>query len=176
VPASLGASACPVDLDISFGEAIYPEPERVAIPALLVEKAFYPVLRIYPVETIIAEKYQTIVRLGMSNTRLKDHHDLFEITRSGIVAGGSLQKAIRGTFERRGTPIAAEVPTGLSERFRADKTKQRDWRATLSQHNMPKGTTLDEACESIIGMIMPVVSAITADEEFGMVWDRGEWG
>jgi predicted nucleotidyltransferase component of viral defense system len=126
IPARLGASACHVDLDISFGESVYPDARRVTLPALIVGDALLPSLRIYPIETIIAEKYQTIVRLGMSNTRLKDHHDLYEISSSSIVAGGSLKMAIQATFERRGTPITAELPLGLSEQFYTDKGKQRD--------------------------------------------------
>ena len=150
IPAQLGTSACHVDLDISLGEALHPEPKRVSIPALLVDKSLYPTLRIYSIETIIAEKYQTIVRLGMSNTRLKDHHDLYEISQSSSVAGGSLRKAIQATFERRGTRIEAEIPIGLSENYYADKTKQRDWKATLRQHNMPRGTDLKEACVNTV--------------------------
>jgi len=175
IPARLGVSACHVYLDISFGEAVTPDPLKVKIPALLVDKTRYPVLKIYPIETIIAEKYQTIVRLGMSNTRLKDHHDLYEISRSERVAGASLQKAIRATFERRGTPVTSEVPTGLSKAFCTDKTKLRDWKATLTQHNVPKSTTLETACESVIGMIMPVLTALIDNEEFAMVWDKCEW-
>ena len=89
IPARLSTSICNVDVNISFGDAIYPDAPKVSIPSLLVGKAQYPVLRIYPVETIIAEKYQTIVRLGMSNTRLKDHHDLYELLLSNSIAGKS---------------------------------------------------------------------------------------
>ena len=175
IPARLGTSACPVNLDISFGEAVHPDAKRVAIPALLVDKAFFPVLRMYPIETIIAEKYQTIVRLGMGNTRLKDHHDLYEISLSNSVTGTSLQNAIRATFERRGTRLEAVVPVGLSARFYADKAKQQGWKATLAQHNMPKGTSLEAVCGAIMSMIEPVLSATISGEEFTMVWDQGEW-
>jgi hypothetical protein len=175
IPARLGVSASHVYLDISFGEAVTPEPLKVKIPAILVDKARYPILKIYPIETIIAEKYQTIVRLGMSNTRLKDHHDLYEISRSEKVFGASLQKAIKATFERRGTVVQSVIPAGLSQQFRTDKSKLRDWKATLTQHNMPKSTTLDAACESIICMIVPVLTTIVNNDEFAMVWDKSEW-
>ncbi len=175
VPARLGASPCHVLLDISFGEAVYPEAKRVAIPALLLNKSFYPVLRVYPIETIIAEKYQTIVRLGMGNTRLKDHHDLYEIGESKSVAGGALQKAIQATFTRRGTPVEAAVPLGLSESFYADKGNKRNWKITLADHDMPRNADLQRVCASIFGMIGPVLAATVNGEEFNLVWRDGEW-
>ncbi len=175
IPARLGTSACPVNLDISFGEAVHPDAKRVAIPALLVDTALFPVLRMYPIETIVAEKYQTIVRLGMGNTRLKDHHDLYEIGLFNSVLGASLQKAFQATFERRGTPIEATVPVGLSEQFYKDKAKQQGFRATLAQHNMPKGTSLEAACRAITSMIAPVLSATVNGEEFILVWDQEKW-
>ena len=175
IPARLGTSPCPVSLDISFGEAIHPDAKRVTIPALLVEKARFPVLQMYPIETIIAEKYQTIVRLGMSNTRLKDHHDLYVISQSNFVTGASLQKAFQATFERRGTRIESVVPIGLSEAFYADKAKKQGWKATLVQHNMPRGTSLEAACGAIRGMLAPLLSATVNGEEFTLVWDHGEW-
>ena len=176
IPARLGTSPCPVHLDLSFGEAVHPDAKRVAIPALLVGKSLFPVLRMYPIETIIAEKYQTIVRLGMGNTRLKDHHDLYEISQESLVTGKSLQKAVQATFERRGTLLKAEPPIGLSEACHANKAKQQAWKVTLAQHNMmPRGTSLKEACEAIAALMTPVLSATVNKVEFDLVWDQGEW-
>jgi hypothetical protein len=175
VPARLGTNPCPVNLDISFGEAVYPDATRVTIPALLVNKSLYPVLWMYPIETIIAEKYQTIVRLGMGNTRLKDHHDLYEISLSNSVTGASLQKAVLATFERRATPIEAHTPMGLSKTFYADIDKRKGWKATLALHNMPKGVDLKVACEAISSMIGPLLAAIVNGEKFDLVWREGEW-
>jgi hypothetical protein len=131
-------------------------------------------LKVYPIETIIAEKYQTIVRLGMSSTRLKDHLDLYVISKAMSVNGVLVMKAVQGTFARRGTAISL-APDGLSEAFYNDKAKQKEWKSVLTAYNVPKGTGLDEACDMISLFVVPVVSAMVNDHEFAMVWKNGKW-
>ena len=60
-----------VQIDVGYGDAVTPEPQRVRFPVMLADMAA-PVLRAYPAYTVVAEKYQALVSLGMSNTRLKD--------------------------------------------------------------------------------------------------------
>ena len=72
----LDSARCPVQIDIGYGDAVTPAAELVQFPALL-EDVAPPSLRAYPVYTVIAEKYEAIVSLGMANTRLKDYFDLW---------------------------------------------------------------------------------------------------
>src|SRR5712692_2653935 len=85
IPAGLGGSNCNVHLDICFGDAITPTPPLVEYPSLL--NLPKPRIKVYPLETLIAEKFQAIVRLGMSNTRLKDYDDLANIADSCELQG-----------------------------------------------------------------------------------------
>ena len=70
----LEASRLPVQIDIGFGDAITPDPVETAFPTLLDNPA--PVLLTYPRETVVAEKFEALVKLGIANTRMKDFHDL----------------------------------------------------------------------------------------------------
>lgn len=69
-----------VQVDIGFGDAVTPLPERKPFPTLLGGVA--PVLRVYPLETAFAEKLQALVELGVRNSRLKDYHDMLAILES----------------------------------------------------------------------------------------------
>jgi len=64
-----------VVIDIAFGDAIEPGVQETDLPVLLDFPA--PKLRSYPRETVIAEKFQAMVALGLANTRLKDFYDVW---------------------------------------------------------------------------------------------------
>ena len=71
----LADARIPVQADIGFGDVVTPEPEQIEYPTLLEYPA--PSLRAYPRETVVAEKYQALVNLGIANSRMKDFYDLW---------------------------------------------------------------------------------------------------
>jgi len=131
----LDGARCAVQIDVGYGDAITPEPERVSFPVLLEDMAA-PVMRVYPAYTVVAEKYQAMVSLGMVNTRLKDYFDLWVLAKHVPLDTGILQEAITATFTRRGTPMPQELPLGLSDEFTQDGTKTQQWKAFLSKNKL----------------------------------------
>jgi predicted nucleotidyltransferase component of viral defense system len=129
VPGMLGNIRLPVQIDVGFGDAITPAALEAEYPTLLDQPA--PVLRVYPVETVIAEKFEAIVRLALANTRLKDFYDLWRVAQTRSVDGATLVAALIATFRRRGTPVPRSLPTGLSPEFSEDAAKQRQWTGFL---------------------------------------------
>ncbi len=70
------------DLDIGVGDTITPQARSVDIPLLFnEEKGVHDVIQLqtYPLETILAEKVETILDLGVKNTRMKDFYDVYLI-------------------------------------------------------------------------------------------------
>ena len=118
----------PVQIDIGFGDAITPEPVWTSYPTLLENPS--PILLAYPRETVLAEKFEAMVKLGIANTRMKDFHDLNTLASLFPFSSPSLSEAIRRTFERRKTPLPQEaLPTALTAEFYNDPTKQKQWEA-----------------------------------------------
>jgi predicted nucleotidyltransferase component of viral defense system len=109
--ARLGRADCLVQWDVGFGDAVTPAPEEALLPCLL-EELPSPSLRIYPRETVFAEKLEAIVVLGMANSRMKDYFDLFNLVREARMDTMGLRQAIAATFQRRGTPLPGAMPTG----------------------------------------------------------------
>ena len=138
----LDGARCAVQIDVGYGDAITPEPERVSFPVLLEDMAA-PVMRAYPAYTVVAEKYQAMVSLGMVNTRLKDYFDLWVLAKHVPFDANILQEAITATFSRRGTPMPQELPLGLSDAFTQDGTKIQQWRAFLNKNKL-QAPPLDE--------------------------------
>jgi Nucleotidyl transferase AbiEii toxin, Type IV TA system len=90
-------------VDIGFADKVIPGPIRVAYPTLLDMPA--PSLRGYTYETMIAEKLQAIVALGLINTRIKDFFDIQQLARRVEFSGHPLLQAINATFQQRRTAI-----------------------------------------------------------------------
>lgn len=130
VRGTLGTARCRVRLDVGFGDAVTPGSEEVLFPALL-DGLPAPRLSIYPRATVAAEKLEAMVHLGMANTRMKDYYDLRALAQEGRLDAPLLAKAIAATFRRRGTPLPAETPLGLSDEFAADPARQKQWTAFL---------------------------------------------
>ena len=82
-----------LQIDVGFGDAITPEPQTVEFPILLSDLTA-PTLRVYPVYTVIAEKYHTMTTLSLANSRLKDFFDIATIARRTDLDGATLVRAI----------------------------------------------------------------------------------
>lgn len=143
----LDGARCPVQVDVGFGDAVTPGPEAIDYPVLLPGMPA-PRLRAYPRYTVIAEKLEALVSLGIANSRMKDYFDLWILSRYTDFDGELLCRAIHATFERRRTPLPDAVPFGLSDEFAQDRQKQTQWQAFLKKNALAE-LTLDEV---VIGL------------------------
>jgi predicted nucleotidyltransferase component of viral defense system len=96
----LANARCPVQVDLGFGDAVTPGPETVDYPSLLKDLPS-PRLKAYPRETVVSEKLQALVVLGIANSRMKDYFDLWVLSWHSTFDGATLTGAIDATFARR---------------------------------------------------------------------------
>jgi hypothetical protein len=122
--ARIGSARSALQIDVGFGDAVTPGPQIVAYPTLLGDFPV-PVLRVYLIYTVIAEKYQAMVMLGQANSRMKDFFDLAVTARRTELNDTKLAEAIAATFARRQTVLPTERPIALTTEFSADISKQR---------------------------------------------------
>ena len=123
--ADIGDARIAVNVDVGFGDATEPPAEWLDYPVLLDMPV--PRLRGYARETVVAEKFQAMVDLGMANSRMKDYYDLWIISKAFEIDRSRLAGAISATFARRGTAIPDAVPDGLSRAFAEDAVKRHQW-------------------------------------------------
>lgn len=71
----LSTARCNVQLDVGFGDAVTPAAQQMDYPTLLADVPT-PHLRVYPRETVLAEKLEAMIVLGMRNSRMKDYFDM----------------------------------------------------------------------------------------------------
>ena len=126
---------CPVQIDIGFGDAVTPAPELATYPVMFDDMPA-PSLRVYPRYTVVAEKLEAIVTLGMANTRMKDYFDLWVILRDTPLDQEILLQAVVATLTNRSTKMPNGVPVGLSEQFWTDNQKIIQWNAFVNRNNL----------------------------------------
>lgn len=149
----VASARCSLQIDIAFGDAVTPAPQRLRYPSLLPEFPA-PVLRVYPVYSVVAEKYQAMVMLGLANSRLKDFFDLTVIARRTVLEGATMASAIAATFARRQTPLPAERPVALTRVFSEDAGKMRQWQAFLNK-NRVEGAALGDTIALLDDLLWP---------------------
>lgn len=144
--AYLDKTRIPITVDIGFGDAMTERDYTIDFPSLLDMPAAN--VRAYPPATVVAEKFQAIVALGLANSRMKDYYDLWAIHSARLVRPEELDTALRATFERRGTAIPRGVPAGLSNEFANDDQKTQQWAAYVGSIDR-EGLSLDAVVAAI---------------------------
>lgn len=126
-----------LQLDISFGNAITPGPEVLTFPQIVVPEGVP--LKVYPLTTVVAEKFAAMVEIGETTTRMKDFYDLHAIFTQEVFELQALREALERSFQQRGTPTH-EVSTVLGDDFQNSEVLARVWRQYLnkSQLQAPK--------------------------------------
>ncbi|MBX3180302.1 MAG: nucleotidyl transferase AbiEii/AbiGii toxin family protein [Candidatus Hydrogenedentes bacterium] len=173
--AHLQNARIPLQIDIGFGDAITPEPQQAEYTALL-SSLPAPYIRVYPRETVIAEKLQAMVSLDVLNTRMKDFYDLCVLAREFDFDGPTLCQAIHATFERRKTDLPKEIPACLWETF-PKRTDKRDlWAAFLQRAGLPDNRENDFVAvhrELIEFLSLPLFAAAHPGD-FNKMWTAGK--
>ena len=98
-------------IDITTGDSIYPDVSRRKITRCF-DKDALDVFS-YPLETVLAEKIETIITRGILNTRPRDFYDVYILTKTQEYNAETLRKAIFATSEHRGTKAIMEAETNI---------------------------------------------------------------
>ncbi|HNA63060.1 MAG TPA: nucleotidyl transferase AbiEii/AbiGii toxin family protein, partial [Rhabdochlamydiaceae bacterium] len=130
--AKLFTTITPVQIDIGFNDIIIPKPQLIQYPTLLDMPK--PTLMGYTLETVVAEKLESVAKLALANTRMKDFYDLWTILKSYEVKRDQLHLTIQKVFSHRKTPL--KHPIAFTAEFYDNKETQQRWNNFLS--NMGK--------------------------------------
>ena len=157
VAGKLGNARLSLRIDVGFGDAITPAAFDASYPTLLGMPA--PKIRVYPKETVIAEKFEAMVTRAMTNTRMKDYYDIWTLARRHVIDPIVLATAIRATFERRQIALPRETPVGLTAEYSRDPAHQSQWRAfvTRNLHELELQDEFERVVKDIAGYLMPIV-------------------
>jgi predicted nucleotidyltransferase component of viral defense system len=168
----LGNARIDIQIDIGFGDSIVPEPIEIDYPTLLDMPS--PHIRAYPVETVVAEKLETIVSKGILNSRMKDFYDLRALALGFQFDGNILSQAIKATFIRRGTGIPSDSPVAFTKEYFANPDKKTQWQAFLRTSKLENEKLgLSEVVDDIQRFLLPLLIASAKDKPFTEYWSVG---
>lgn len=174
VPASLDGARVTMQIDVGFGDKVEPAPAELAFPTLLPLDA--PVVRAYPPEAVIAEKFQAMVVLGIANSRMKDFFDIWTFASTQRFDLSRLANSIRSTFERRRTPLPEVPPIALTDEFLSDRAKQTQWNAFSRKLGLRYTPSLDVVGPLLVRFLMPAVEQARQQNPDAMIWEPpGPW-
>jgi hypothetical protein len=171
IRAVLGKALIPLQVDVGFGDCITPEPRMLSFGPLLDLPA--PVMRTYPPETVIAEKLEAMLVLGLSNSRMKDYFDIWTLCRTMQFDGMVLTNAISETIRRRRTGLSEDIPIGLAESFGADAMKQAQWAGFLRKIDVEGTPGLSQIVMQLHDFLMPLIEAIRSGRGAPNRWPAG---
>ncbi|MFH0783186.1 MAG: nucleotidyl transferase AbiEii/AbiGii toxin family protein [Pseudomonadota bacterium] len=169
---SLDSARVSMQIDIGFGDIVYPGPVESDLPTMLGSPV--PRLLCYSRESAIAEKFEAMAKLGALNSRMKDFYDIWLLSRQFDFDGAKLAEAIRLTFERRGTVMPVEIEA-FDEPFIS--AKQIQWSAfwkRLQQDHVP--VSFRDIVSAVETFLVPVASTTSQGTTKPMSWiASGPW-
>ena len=175
VNVKLGNAKIRIQIDVGFGDAVTPKAKSINYPVLLDYPA--PRIRAYNKETQIAEKLQSMVSLGMANSRMKDFYDIFILSKTFSFDGNKLVKAINATFKRRDTQIPEDIPFALSDEFANSADKNNQWRAFINRNSLENfGVGFPQLIRALRVFLLEPLRAADLGESYKHKWtDNKHW-
>jgi predicted nucleotidyltransferase component of viral defense system len=171
----LADARIPMQIDIGFGDAVFPVPHRETYPTLLDLEP--PQVLAYPREAVVAEKLEAVVTLGVTNSRMKDFYDLHQLATHFHFEGQSLTTAIQATFSRRKTPIPGPGLQELSTAFLATPARSALWVAFWKRSRVAgKAESIEEMSGILQSFFNPLLVAMQDGQTFSTRWQpKGPW-
>ena len=172
VPGTLETARVHVQIDVGYGDVVYPAPEAADLPTMLDFPA--PRLLCYSRESCIAEKLEAAVKLGMLNSRMKDFYDIWLLSRQFDFDGSELAEGIRRTFERRGTALPVEIEAFTQPFIDSKQIQWMAFRNRLQQDHVPASFT--NIVAAMADFLSPIVAAVSSRQPVPNHWTAsGPW-
>ena len=168
---SLGNARIAMQIDIGFSDVMTPGPVQISYPTILDQPR--PQLNAYNRETVVAEKFEAMVKLGMLNSRMKDFFDIWALSQNFDFHGRELAEAIQKTFAQRESRVTADAVCFTAD-FAADPSKSAQWSAFLRNGRLiDTPTNFADIVESVRRFLRPVTEKLATSEAFVGNWSPG---
>ncbi len=147
-----------LQVDVGFGDSIYPKPIRINYPVILNDVAI-PSIFAYSLETVISEKFHAMIELSEMNSRLKDFYDVYHLLKAGNFKQEILEEAIRVTFRQRNTFYRHEHELFKAD-FASNKNRNSSWSSFLKKIKHREPLRFTEVLEEITRVLQPIWETI----------------
>ncbi|MBT0913560.1 nucleotidyl transferase AbiEii/AbiGii toxin family protein [Streptococcus salivarius] len=148
-----------IHLDIATGDIVTPHPVTYAYKAIFNDESFSIVA--YTIETILAEKLQTIYSRNFLNSRSKDFYDVYILSKlkKNDIDFRQLNVACQRTFSYRETELDYNEIVQLMESFKTDPIQQQQWQNYSNKYSYTKGISFSEILDEIVNLVSVIASS-----------------
>lgn len=171
----LDSARISMQIDFGFGDVVYPKSMVLDYPVIL--DSDKPKLMGYTPESVIGEKFESMVKLGLLNSRMKDFYDVWLMIRRFDFDGKNLAEALDRTFQNRKTSLPSGKPLFAEEIYDGKADRQTLWTAFLRKNelrNVP--VKLGDVAEEIESFLIELLEALFKGRKFIKTWKApGPW-
>jgi len=165
----LESARIPMQIDVGFGDIVHPKIRVVDYPVILDFPK--PHLKGYPQESVISEKFEAMIKLGLLNSRMKDFYDIWLMMRQFEFKGANLVEAIKKTFKHRKTDIPKNKPLFADEIYDEKSDRQTLWSAFLKKGDIQHAPdTLSVTAKEIEKFLYEPIMALNENVKFDKTW------
>lgn len=146
--AFLDATRIPLKIDISTGDAITPAAVHYQYKLMFEER--YITLWAYNLETVLAEKIETVLSRSVLNTRLRDFYDLYVLQDTGLeIDKATLAAALTATARKRGSEQVLVLYERTIDEIRISPLMREQWERYQGKNNYAAGIVWDDVISDI---------------------------
>ena len=145
--AVLDGAVIPLKIDISTGDVITPR-EIAYSYKLMFEDRTIPIMT-YPIETVLAEKLETVISRSITNTRMRDFYDIHILLKSQNIDADILALALERTAKKRGNFNLLENAESVLKVVKSDEDMKRLWNIYQKKFKYAGEYTWDEVIHSV---------------------------
>lgn len=148
--ANVGKTKNPMKLDLTTGDAITPREIEYTYPCIFNKEDIK--IMAYPLETIVAEKYETIIRRNITTTRMRDFYDLYTLykLKKDEIDYKVLKEAIQRTSNKRGSQEIMQDYEEIIKDIKEDSYLRSLWEVYLSENKYIGDLTFDKVVDVVI--------------------------
>jgi hypothetical protein len=161
-----------MQVDIGFGDVIYPGPQHIEMPVIL---DFPPAgINSYSLESSIAEKFEAMIKLDALNSRMKDFYDIWLLSRQFDFQSLELQKAIHLTLQNRRTDLPEKVTAFTDDFIQTKSIQWKAFRRKINPDTVP--VDLEEVISQVEQFLAPAIQGILFNTKIRLSWKApGPW-
>lgn len=165
----LDRARIPMQIDVGFGDIVYPKTKVIDYPVILDFPK--PHLNGYPQESVISEKFEAMIKLGLLNSRMKDFYDIWLMMRQFEFKGANIASAIKKTFNNRKTDIPNKKPLFANEIYDEKSDRQTLWSAFLKKGDIQHAPeTLSATAKEIENFLIEPIMALNENGNCDKTW------
>ena len=145
--------AIPLKLDITTGDKITPKEIEYHFKLLLEDRSISVLA--YNLETILAEKLETVISRGDQNTRPRDYYDIYILSKLQYsnIEPNVLKAAMNKTSEKRGSIAVVEDYNRIMDTIRNSNVMKRQWENYQKDFEYAKDIVFEDACDAIVKLM-----------------------